>query len=143
LIDRLTERSALTGWVHGRTLRVQRAIPAEPAAIFDVVSSTVEHVLPQRPAPDSAWRDWFTDDEREHGVDRLANLVLLTRRKNSEASNYEFGMKKQKYFVTKSGVSPFALTTQVLGADSWTPQALEERQEELAETLVTLWRRND
>ena len=109
-------------------------------ASYDHPLITVEHVLPQTPGDGSEWRAWFTDEEREYWVHRLANLILLTRRKNSEASNYEFAVKKNKYFVTKSGVSPFVLTTQVLGSESWTPEVLEQRQEELLEALAQLWR---
>jgi hypothetical protein len=67
-------------------------------------------------------------------------IVLLTRRKNSEASNLEFGVKKEKYFVTKSGESPFVLTAQVLGRAEWTPQLLAKRQDELVTSLGMLWR---
>jgi hypothetical protein len=97
-------------------------------------------VLPQTPAPGSVWTTWFTDEERQQWVHRLANLVLLTRRKNSEASNYEFAEKKEKYFKTRSGVSPFALTTQVLNTHEWTPALLQQRQGELVNALATLWR---
>jgi hypothetical protein len=64
----------------------------------------------------------------------------LTSRKNSEASNLEFATKKTKYFVTATGVSPFALTTQVLGEPEWTPALLKERQKALIAELAKLWR---
>jgi Protein of unknown function (DUF1524) len=70
----------------------------------------------------------------------LGNLVLLSRAKNSEAQNYEFGKKKEKYFITKSGVSPFALTTQVLLEQKWTPTVIDSRQTELINRLKTVWR---
>lgn len=106
----------------------------------DVPIITVEHVLPQRPAEGSKWRTWFTDAEHKYWVNRLANLVLLPRRKNSEASNYEFDVKKRTYFTSRSGVVTFALTSQVLMESKWTPQLLEVRQKALLETLSTLWR---
>lgn len=71
---------------------------------------------------------------------RLANLVLLTRRKNSEASNLDFGDKKERYFLSARGVSPFAVTTQVLREPAWTPMLLEQRQSDLLAELSTLWR---
>lgn len=120
-------------------LRLDSALSSGGAS-YDHPLITVEHVLPQNPAGGSWWRAAFTDDERAHWVHRLANLVLLTRRKNSEASNYEFDAKKQKYFTTKSGISPFALTTQVLGESSWTPELLASRQEQLVHDLAMLWR---
>lgn len=120
-------------------LRLDSALSSGGAS-YDHPLITVEHVLPQSPSEGSHWRQAFTDDERAFWVHRLANLVLLTRRKNSEASNYEFDIKKEKYFKTKSGVSPFVLTTQVLGQPVWTPALLKERQEELVGELGKLWR---
>lgn len=100
---------------------------------------TVEHVLPQFPAPGSIWREWFTDLERMHWQHRLANLVLLTRRKNASASNYDFAEKKTKYFSMGIGGNPFFLTTTVLDRVDWKPQYLEERQRELVGALAGLW----
>jgi len=120
-------------------LRLDSALSSGGAS-YDHPIITVEHVLPQNPDVESTWRAGFTDDERVHWVHRLANLVLLSRRKNSEASNYEFDVKKEKYFKTKSGTSPFALTTQVLGEDAWTPSLLEQRQDVLVDALAKLWR---
>lgn len=56
-------------------------------------------------------------------VHRLASLVLLTRRKNSEAGNREFAVKKSGYFTGRSGGSPFVLTTQVIAQQTWTPNS--------------------
>ena len=67
---------------------------------------TVEHVLPQNPNDDSKWIRCFSDEEREYWTHRLANLVLLSRRKNSQAQNYEFDRKKTEYFQ-KNAVSTF------------------------------------
>jgi hypothetical protein len=108
-------------------------------ASYDHPLITVEHVLPQATAPDSTWRFWFTDEERRYWVHRLANLTLLARRKNSQASNYDFDVKKHRYFTAKNGVSPFALTSQVLAEQQWTPDLLQHRQQELLSTLARLW----
>lgn len=120
-------------------LRLDSALSSGGAS-YDHPLITVEHVLPQSPLPGSTWQTWFTDEEHRHWVHRLANLVLLTRRKNAEASNYEFEIKKERYFNTKTGVSPFALTTQVLAEKEWTPAVLEERQHTLISSLRILWR---
>jgi len=60
---------------------------------------TVEHVLPQTPKSDSEWARLFTPQQRLFWTHRLANLVLLSRTKNSQAKNYDFAMKKAKYFT--------------------------------------------
>ncbi|HEY8312157.1 MAG TPA: DUF262 domain-containing HNH endonuclease family protein, partial [Gemmatimonadaceae bacterium] len=98
---------------------------AGAGAVYDHKDLTVEHVLPRNPLKDSEWTSWFpTQSDRSRWVHRLGNLALLTRAKNREAYNYSFATKKRKYFATKDGVSPFALTTQVLQEDEWTPQVV-------------------
>jgi Protein of unknown function DUF262/Protein of unknown function (DUF1524) len=120
-------------------LRLDSVLSAGGAS-YDYPIITVEHVLPQNPPAASQWRTWFTEAERQRWTHRLANLVLLPRRKNSEASNYEFDVKKGLYFTTKSGVVPFVLTTQILMEKEWRPALLELRQKTLMQALGSLWR---
>jgi hypothetical protein len=102
---------------------------------------SVEHVLPQNPSETSIWVRWFpTEEVRTQYVHRLGNLVLLSRKKNSEAQNYDFDKKKEKYFLTGKGIAPFALTTQVMQWTEWTPSVISQRQEELLQKLKNLWR---
>ena len=101
---------------------------------------SIEHVLPQNLPGNSQWQEWFPDaEEREFWTHRLANLVLLSRRKNSSASNWDFERKKKEYF-TRGNVTPFALTTQVLATPEWTPEVLETRQRDLIGKLSKEWR---
>ena len=112
---------------------------AEGGVTVDHSIVTVEHVLPQNPSSGSQWFQWFPDaEEMEEWTHRLANLVLLSRRKNSQAQNYSFDHKKNEYFVRK-GVSTFALTVSVLGQEQWTPDVLEQRQRDLIDRLATEW----
>src|SRR5699024_7777471 len=78
--------------------RLDEALEPESTPAYRHDLLTVEHVLPQNPGAGSTWMTQFTDDEREEWTHRLANLVLLNRRKNSEAQNYDFAKKKEKYF---------------------------------------------
>jgi Protein of unknown function DUF262/Protein of unknown function (DUF1524) len=111
------------------------------SAVYNSPIVSVEHVLPQNPATGSQWLvDFPTEADREHWVHKLANLVLLTRRKNSQASNFEFHEKKSKYFSTKAGVSNFALTSKVLSESAWTLETLKSRQVELLSAVEKLWR---
>lgn len=121
-------------------LRLDAAL-SEGEASYNFPIITVEHVLPQNPASNSIWMKWFpSPEERETYVHRIGNLVLLSSAKNSQAQNYDFELKKQKYFTTKTGISPFALTTQVLNEQEWTPEVIERRQEELIGVLKRVWR---
>ena len=101
---------------------------------------TIEHVLPQNPSKESDWCLWFGDAEtRNAWCHKLANLVLLSRRKNSQASNLPFKEKKEKYF-RRGEVVPFALTTEVVDEEEWTPEVLERRQARLIAALKKEWR---
>ena len=96
--------------------------------------------MPQNPPPGSQWVRGFPDtDTHAKYVHRLGNLVLLSHRKNSRAQNYDFRTKKERYFRTRDGVSPFALTAQVLRERKWTPRIIERRQAELLGKLTNLW----
>lgn len=100
---------------------------------------TVEHILPQNPKSGSKWLEWYPDeDERKFWVHRLGNLSLLSRRKNSQAQNYEFEKKKQLYFNTP--ITPFALTTLIIKQNSWEKEVLADRQNESIKMLKSLWR---
>lgn len=63
---------------------------------------------------------------------------MLSRTKNAQAKNYDFAMKKAKYFTSKS-VSNFPLTTQVLATEHWTPETLEQWQQDLIDILREFW----
>ena len=115
---------------------------SDGSAHYDFPIITVEHVLPQNPAEKSEWLEWFRPEERERWVHRLANLVLLSRRKNSQAKNYEFERKKYSYFAGSGGGSPFPLTSQVIQQNEWTPKILERRQEQLIQNLAEIWNLN-
>ncbi|MHB8094514.1 MAG: HNH endonuclease family protein [Candidatus Aminicenantales bacterium] len=60
---------------------------------------TIEYVLPQNPEENSKWIQTFPDpEERAQLVHRISNLALLSRRKNSQARNFDFDKKKTLYF---------------------------------------------
>ena len=112
---------------------------ADGGATYDHKVITVEHVLPQSPKPESEWMENFPDeDERQEWTHRLANLVLLSRRKNSQAANYDFEEKKNAYFHPVS-VTNFPLTTLVMNESKWTPNVLKCRQNMLIERLKNEW----
>lgn len=101
---------------------------------------TVEHVLPQKVNDGSYWaQQWPDQSTRELWLHKLGNLLLLSRRKNSEAQNYDFLKKKEKYFTGRSGVAAFALTTTVLHQKDWTEQVVKERHDQLVGKLKSGW----
>ncbi|ADH68486.1 DUF262 domain-containing protein [Nocardiopsis dassonvillei] len=118
-------------------LRLDEILADESGVVYEYETITVEHVLPQNPAP--GWTSSFNQEQRDYWTHRVGNLVLLNRRKNSQAQNYGFLRKKEKYFMGKGGVVTFALTSQVLTHSEWTPEVIQERQERLVETLAREW----
>ncbi|TMC15714.1 MAG: DUF1524 domain-containing protein, partial [Chloroflexi bacterium] len=121
-------------------LRLDRKL-AESVAVYNYETVSTEHVLPQRPMSNSEWFRCFpTREMRDRYVNKLGNLVLLSKGKNLRAENFDFREKKIKYFTTQDGISPFALTTQVLQYKEWTPASIEQRQNMLLGKLKELWR---
>lgn len=120
-------------------LRLDSKLANDPGASYDHRIITVEHVLPQNPSDTSKWVKDFSEEERDYWTHRLGNLLLLNRRKNAQANNYEFDKKKDVYFRSKSGTAVFALTTQVLGEKEWTPEVVERRHANLKDILIREW----
>jgi hypothetical protein len=113
---------------------------ADGAATYDSSVLTIEHVLPQSVSKDSEWSvQWPNFVEQLTWLHRLANLVPLNQRRNSQAQNFDFERKKAAYFGGKQGVSSYVLTTQVLGTPVWTPAVVEQRQKLLIDVLATAW----
>ncbi|MGN7251937.1 DUF262 domain-containing protein [Arthrobacter sp. SAFR-014] len=148
-LDRLERQAALEGLsgpiyqakrvVKYVLLRLDETLAGNSGVTYEHPIITVEHVLPQNPQESSIWRDTFTEEERFEWTHRLANLVLLNRRKNAEASNREFDHKKSRYFSGSNGSAPFTLTIQVNATPEWTPEVLEARQRHLTAKLADLW----
>ncbi|MBY0282681.1 MAG: DUF262 domain-containing HNH endonuclease family protein [Sphingomonas sp.] len=113
---------------------------SDGAATYDPRILTIEHVLPQTVPVDSEWRDWWPDASiRKEWLHRLANLVPLNKKKNSSAQNYEFADKCRIYFAGTKSVSSYALTSQVISQQEWTPESVEKRQGMLLKVLYEGW----
>jgi len=116
---------------------------SDGAATYDPNLLTIEHVLPQSPPEESEWCQWWEDEEeRKLWLHKIANLVPLTRKRNSAAQNYDFETKKRKYFRGKDGVTSFALTSQVLNEQKWTPEVVSGRQDNLLDIFKERWNLN-
>ena len=61
-------------------------------------------------------------------TDRLGNLILLSRRKNSSQGNANYIDKKKRYF--QNNVNAFLNSVAVIGTnDKWTMRELQTNQE--------------
>ncbi len=133
----------LTGIRRNFVILRLNAFVGDGAAKFDFEPNilTIEHVLPQTVNPGSEWEKLWPDRAvRDQWLNQIANLVPLTRKKNSEARNYDFDKKKEKYFKGKNGTTTYPLTTQVLSEKTWTPEIVEIRQKELINIFIDRWK---
>lgn len=96
---------------------------------------SVEHVLPQNPKENSEWCKEFTKEERQQWTNKLANLVLISKRKNSSLSNSDFKDKKEKYFKSRMDVFKSSKIF-VEKNDKWTVEILKKIQEKNINILV-------
>ena len=91
---------------------------------------SIEHILPQNPYDGSKWKSDFTDEAREEWTNKLGNLVLISRRKNSAQGNKEYADKKDKYF--KNNVELFSNSVRVYNQYStWTLADLKKNHNEV------------
>lgn len=77
---------------------------AQPYKLPATIS--IEHILPQTPNDESQWKKDFSDEERDEWTDKIGNLVLISRRKNSSQGNSDFTKKVEKYFSKNIEVFP-------------------------------------
>lgn len=99
---------------------------------FNYIS--VEHVLPQNPARVSNWRKNFTNEQQEEWLHKIGNLVLLSRKKNSELNNKEFKEKKKKYFG--DNIDSFPNSLKVMQYDDWAVDIVKDRQKEMIDKIM-------
>lgn len=140
-------KNALNGEIYRMTSRRRNYIVlrldsfvSDGAAKYDSAILTIEHVLPQTVKDNSEWvKVWPDVEKRQYWLNRIANLVPLTRKHNSEAQNFDFDIKKNTYFTGKNGTTSYSLTTQVIKENTWTPEILEERQKTLLEVFEKKW----
>ncbi len=140
-VDRKQYRSALNGYIYNRRytkyiLLKLELISIEHENLIDFSGTiSVEHVLPQTPKANSQWRKDFSDTEIIKWCSKIANLVLLSKKKNSSAGNKDFDHKKNAYLSPK--LSNYPRSLEVMKVDKWIPSYLETRQKELVDILMS------
>ena len=93
---------------------------------------SVEHILPQNPKSDSQWVQDFDNEQREKWTNKLGNLIILSRRKNSSQSNLNFAQKQQKYF---KGNVELGRSANIMACKTW---KIDDVQKNHNETLAKL-----
>lgn len=94
---------------------------------------SVEHILPQNPTNDSQWRKDFNDENLAEWTDKIGNLIIISRRKNSSQGNKDFIEKKKKYFAGKVELGRSAKI--MSDYQSWTPTELQDNHKKVIQKL--------
>jgi len=131
-----------SSWVYGRKwdravlLLIEYFSSDDSKQNYIPIKSTLhlEHILPQTPTDE--WKEIFNEEERESWTDSLANLTLLSMRKNIQAQNFSFDKKKKAYQNKDNVETSFLLTRDVISKSEWTIPQLEERRELLTDSLM-------
>ena len=124
--------------IYGRSFSKYILLRLEVLSIEDdteqkFTAKSVEHVLPQT-ITGTKWENWFTEPQKTEWVNKLANLVILSKSKNSSAKNLSFDEKKVKYLKPK--VTGFPCSVQVTTYSEWKVSDLENRQSDLLEKVL-------
>jgi hypothetical protein len=130
----------LSGGIYGRRygryilLKIDLAYHGHTTKFSPPETISTEHILPQTPDAGSQWVSDFTEQDREKWTNRLGNLILLSRRKNTAQSNLDYLQKKEKYF--KKNVELFSNSVRIFNTFStWN---LDDLKKNHKETLVEL-----
>lgn len=99
---------------------------------FETLS--VEHLLPQNPETNSLWCNDFTEADRKTWTDKLANLVLITRRKNTSQGRLDYANKKSKYFQKNIDTCPNSLRL-LNNFSTWTISDIQKNETVVMEKL--------
>lgn len=100
--------------------------------VFDV-DATIEHILPEN--PNEIWFNDIAREDHESMVYRLGNLSLLEEKKNKECANKSFVDKKNLYET-----SQYAITRSICTKDTWSDEEIRNRQKQLANIAVAVWK---
>lgn len=94
---------------------------------------SIEHILPQNPKENSQWLKDFTNKQCEEWVNKLGNLVLISRIKNASQGRLDFLDKKSKYF--DKNIETFPNSLKVLKENEWNIFSLEKNHKSLIKLL--------
>ncbi|KPD03618.1 DUF262 domain-containing protein [Moellerella wisconsensis] len=86
----------------------------------------IEHILPR--TGNEYWDTIFNKEQKDLWCNSLANLTLLSLRKNCQATNASFIEKKKAYKTKDNQITSFLITQEILDYDEWTTTQLKERK---------------
>lgn len=102
------------------------------AVDWETDPSTIEHILPENPV--GSWLEAFSDEDLERFTMRLGNLTLLEPASNRALGGSDISAKVDAYAKSKY------TCTRSIEATSWSPEAVNQRQRELAKLACSRFR---
>jgi len=137
----------LTGNIYGRRyaryimLKIDLLYHGDTTIFTPPATISIEHILPQTPDLSSQWIVDFDEESRAKWTNRLGNLILLSRRKNSSQGNLDYSVKKSKYF--NKNVELFSNSVRIFKSyDSWTPNDLIQNHQDVLAKLFNSYEIN-
>ena len=109
-------------------------LASEHDTLREFSAKSVEHVFPQKITVGSSWLSDPKIADHSTYVNTVGNLVLLSKGKNSSASNHDFAVKKEKYL--KARVSDYPRSIQVLQEPNWTIQKIIDRNDQIKTDIL-------
>lgn len=97
----------------------------------------IEHIFPKK-WQNTNYNGWSLEDANAY-LDRFGNKIVFEKKLNIQAGNGYFGIKKQKYSVSKIA------TVQELGSyknDEWIKTDIEMRENRFKETIMNFFKDN-
>ena len=92
---------------------------------------TLEHILPF--SPDDSWQESFGRDNYEYAIDRLGNMALLPKAKNTGQENFS-----EKRAVLRD--SFYRINQHIAEYQEWNMDNLQNHQKWLAKQAKTVWK---
>lgn len=103
---------------------------------------SVEHILPQNPKDNSQWKRDFDKNQRESLTNKIGNLVLISRRKNSSLGRLDYTKKQEKYF--KTNIELFRNSVRVFqNYKKWSPAELQDNNSSVLKKIKTHYSLNN
>lgn len=140
-IDKATFETVITGNIYGRKYARYLLIKTDvlmnsPDKQYNLPETiSIEHILPQNPTENSQWKKDFTDEQREEWTDKIVNLTLISRRKNSSQGNLDYEKKYENYF--KKNIETFPSMIKLFQENKeWKIDNLKKRQENVINLLL-------
>lgn len=140
-IDKESYKVAISGDIYRKRyckyllLKLEYLMSDDTVHISGYKTISVEHILPQNPGDKSQWMKDFNEESRKLWTNKIANLVLVSKRKNSKLSNLDYEEKKKRYLNDR--VDAFKASKIFLDSNNkWNVKILDKRQKNLVNMLI-------